>query len=630
MARPDCWPVAHRHSKWLDRAIPRRPRATVPSISREERGSVVGLRLARSRLRHDGTLMADDTSIMDGCGDPDLASGATPERRRAAAQFEDLLHASPEALMVVGDDGVVIQANRRAEQIFRADPDALAGRRTGDLLPAYPALPPDMIDAGAEIVARRADGTEFPAEIGVNPLGADGSELLVTVRDVTARKQTEEALLRHALHDSLTGLPNRVLLLDRLAMSLARATRRRARVGVLFLDLDRFKLFNDSRGHAAGDALLRGVAERLKLAIRPDDTVARFGGDEFVVVCDELSDETEALRVGERVLRSLREPFSVGSEEIFLSGSVGIALAEAASSPESLLGDADAAMYRAKLGGGTRCEVFDHTMRQEAATRVATQGDLHRALERNELRVVYQPVVALDSGVVVAAEALVRWLHPDRGFVSPGEFVPLAEESGLIVPIGNWVLEEAVRHWADHLARHPGRVAPVLHVNLSPRQLHQQEFVGFVHHVLTRYGVEPGQVCFELTETVLMEDLEQRRSPLTELRDLGLRIALDDFGTGYSSLTYLKRFPVDCIKIDQSFVAGVAADAFDAAIVQSVIDLAHAVGLAVVAEGLETPEQLGRLRQLGCDQAQGYLFARPRPAQDLDPLLRTVFPLSAP
>jgi len=521
-------------------------------------------------------------------------------------------------------------ANRRAEHVFRVEPGALAGRPAGDLLPAFPALPADIIEAGAEIVARRADGTEFPAEISVNPLGsADAHERLVTVRDVTARKQTEEALLRHALHDSLTGLPNRVLLLDRLAMSLARATRRRARVGVLFLDLDRFKVFNDSRGHAAGDALLRGVADRLRVAIRPDDTVARFGGDEFVVVCDELIDETEALRVGERVLRSLREPFTVGSEEIFLSGSLGIALAEADSAPESLLRDADAAMYRAKLRGRSRCEVFDHTMRQEAASRLATQGALHRALDRNELRVVYQPVVSLTSGAVVAAEALVRWLHPERGFVPPTDFIPLAEESGLIVPIGNWVLEEAVRHWSDWRGRNPGRRPPVLHVNLSPRQLHQQEFLGFVHHVLGRYGVEPGQVCVELTETVLMEDLQRRRSPLTELRDLGVRIALDDFGTGYSSLTYLKRFPVDCMKIDQSFVAGVAADAYDAAIVQSVVDLAHAVGLSVVAEGLETPAQLDCLRRLGCDQGQGYLFSKPRPAQDLDALLATVHPLPA-
>ena len=582
--------------------------------------------------------MTDDTPITDAGdaaetapnGTPPAAKDAASGPGRVSARFEDLLRAAPEALVVADDDGTVLVANRRAEHVFRAGPGTLAGCPAGDLLPAYPALPPDMIDSGAEIVARRSDGTEFPAEISVNPLGsADSHERLVTVRDVTARKQTEEALLRHALHDSLTGLPNRVLLLDRLAMSLARAARRRARVGVLFLDLDRFKVFNDSRGHAAGDALLRGVAERLRVAIRPGDTVARFGGDEFVVVCDELIDESEALRVGERVLRSLREPFTVGSEEIFLAGSLGIALAEADSAPESLLRDADAAMYRAKLRGRSRCEVFDHTMRQEAASRLATQGALHRALDRSELRIAYQPVVSLASGAVVATEALVRWLHPDRGFVPPTDFIPLAEESGLIVPIGNWVLEEAVRHWSAWRGRNPGRVAPVLHVNLSPRQLHQPEFLGFVHHVLGRYGVEPGQMCVELTETVLMEDLERRRSPLTELRDLGVRIALDDFGTGYSSLTYLKRFPVDCIKIDQSFVAGVAADAYDAAIVQSVVDLAHAVGLSVVAEGLETPAQFDCLRRLGCDQAQGYLFSKPRPAQDLDAVLATVHPLPA-
>ena len=578
----------------------------------------------------------DDTGASEASGDG--CPGAVPEgpeavpaRRPVMAQFEDLLHAAPEALLVVAHDGVVVAANRRAEQVLRAGPDSLAGQPAGDLLPAYPTLPPDMIDAGAEIVARRSDGTEFPAEISVNPLGSmPGHELLVTVRDVTARKRTEEALLRHALHDSLTGLPNRVLLLDRLEMSLARAARRRAQVGVLFLDLDRFKVFNDSRGHAAGDSLLRGVADRLTMAIRPGDTVARFGGDEFVVVCDELADETEALRVGERVLRSLREPFTVGSEEVFISGSLGIALAESDSRPESMLRDADSAMYRAKLRGRSRCEVFDHTMRQEAASRMATQGALHRALENNEFRVVYQPVVSLESGSVVAAEALVRWIHPERGFVPPGDFIPLAEETGLIVPIGGWVLEEALRQWAGWRDRHPGRVPPVLHVNLSPRQLHQQEFLGFVHHLLCRYGVEPEGVCVELTETVLMAGLEHRRSPLSELRDLGLRIALDDFGTGYSSLTYLKRFPVDCIKIDQSFVAGVATEAFDAAIVQSVVDLAHAVGLTVVAEGLETAEQLARLRQLGCDQAQGYLFSKARPAQDLDTLLDTVYPLGPP
>ena len=532
---------------------------------------------------------------------------------------------------MVDDRGVVVAANRRAEQVFHAAAGGLPGRLAGALLPAYPSLPADMIDAGAEIVARRVDETEFPAEIAVNPLGSGtDAEMLLTVRDVTARKRTEEALLRHALHDSLTGLPNRVLLLDRLAMSLARATRRPARVGVLFLDLDRFKIFNDSRGHAAGDALLRIVADRLRLAIRPGDTVARFGGDEFVVVCDELADETEALRVGERMLRSLREPFMVGSEEIFISGSLGIALAGADSAPDALLRDADAAMYRAKDRGRSRCEVFDHTMRQEAASRMATQSALHRALERDEFRVVYQPVVSLVSGEVVAAEALLRWVHPDRGFVSPGDFVPLAEESGLIVPIGAWVFETAVRDWAGWRARHPDRNPPVLHVNLSPRQLHQQEFLGFVHHVLGRYGVNPDRVCVELTETVLMEDLQRRRSPLMELRDLGLRMALDDFGTGYSSLTYLKRFPVDCIKIDQSFVAGLAVDAYDAAIVQSVIDLAHAVGLTVVAEGLETPAQLDCLRRLGCDQAQGYLFSRPRPTRDLDSVLTTSYPLLGP
>jgi diguanylate cyclase (GGDEF)-like protein/PAS domain S-box-containing protein len=539
---------------------------------------------------------------------------------------EDLLHAIPKALILIGDIGVVTLANRQAEQIFRAAPGGLVGHSVADLLPAYLSLPAGMIDTGAEMVARRADGSEFPAEISLTPLpSAGGPTTLVLVRDVTARKRTEEALLRHALHDSLTGLPNRVLLLDRLTMALARSGRASARVGVLFLDVDRFKVFNDSRGHAAGDALLRGVGLRLREAMRPSDTVARFGGDEFVVVCDDFADETEALRVGDRVLRALREPLEIGSEEVFVSGTIGIALAAPDSTPETLLQDADAAMYRAKERGRSRCELFDHTMRREAASRLATQGDLHRALERGELWVAYQPVVSLATGEVVAAEALVRWSHPERGLISPGEFVPLAEEGGLIVPIGNWVFEESVRQWGRWQSEHPERAPLVLHVNLSPRQLQQQEFLGFVHYVLDRYGVDPSAVCVELTETVLMEDLEQRRSPLSELRDLGLRIALDDFGTGYSSLTYLKRFPVDTIKIDQSFVAGVAANTYDAAIVQSIIDLAHAVGLVVVAEGVETIEQLESLRELGCDHAQGFLFSAARPTEELEALLSTVY-----
>ena len=429
--------------------------------------------------------------------------------------------------------------------------------------------------------------------------------------------QQQAALAHQALHDALTGLPNRVLVAERLEQALARAVPSGSEVAVLFVDLDHFKFINDSRGHAAGDELLVIVAERLRQVVRADDVVARFGGDEFVVVCQGQAASLEASLVAGRITDALQEPVVVDGQEIFLSASVGIAVADGTGSPESLLRDADVAMYRAKEKGRARCEFFDATMRTGAIEHLEIRSALHRAIERDELRVFYQPVVDLGSGAVVGVEALVRWAHPQYGLVPPASFVPLAEETGLIVAIGAWVLGQSTAQLARWRQRSWGRSLTV-NVNLSARQLRQPDLVPTLMATLLQTGVEPGALCLELTETTFMEDARSHRETLAGIRELGVGLAIDDFGTGYSSLTYLKRLPVNVLKIDQAFVRGLGEDAADTAIVKSVIDLAHALGLVVVAEGVETGDQAAHLRELGCDLAQGYFFARPQPAEELE------------
>jgi diguanylate cyclase (GGDEF)-like protein len=433
----------------------------------------------------------------------------------------------------------------------------------------------------------------------------------------TRVQERTEALAHQALHDALTGLPNRALLIDRLDQALAGASRTGHPVAVLFVDVDHFKLFNDSRGHAAGDDVIVGVAERLRQAVRPADTVARFGGDEFVVVSPEAGTLEGATGLAGRISAALAQPFLLADQEMFLTVSIGMAVSSSAMSAEVLLRDADAAMYRAKQQGRARCEFFDETMRTEAAARLELQTALHWAIERDEMRVYYQPLVEVASGRVVGFEGLVRWQHPERGLLAPGSFVPIAEDSGLIVPIDEAVLRQAA---ADHVrwrARHPQLHLSVA-VNLSAHHLRHPGLAGRVREVLEDHGLEPSALCLELTESVLMEDLDRHAETLLDLRALGVRLAIDDFGTGYSSLTRLRLFPVDVVKIDRSFVAGLGTDPRDTAIVRGVIELAHALDLVVVAEGIERPEQLDELRGLRCDLAQGYLFAPPEPAATVD------------
>ncbi|HET8754850.1 MAG TPA: EAL domain-containing protein [Solirubrobacteraceae bacterium] len=429
--------------------------------------------------------------------------------------------------------------------------------------------------------------------------------LAASAAHIVAWRTNENQLLR----DPLTSLPSRLLFGNRLGQALERLQRRRGRyVAVLFLDLDRFKVINDSLGHTAGDKLIVAVAERLRHSLRRHETVARFGGDEFAILCEDINDEQDAIAVGERVLRAFSLPFQLSHGESMTSASLGIALAaDPDQNVEDLIRDADAAMYRAKEAGGGRLMLFDEVTRQRALTRLHTENALRRAIEREEFRVYFQPEVSIETGAIVGVEALVRWEHPDDGLVGPDRFIALAEETGLIVPIGTWVLQEACRWQVAHRAGS----GLVVRVNVSARQLAADDLIDVVGAAITSAGMDPSHLCLEVTESVLVEDPDASARKLAALKELGVTIAVDDFGTGYSSLEYLRRFPVDCVKIDRSFVRGIPHSNEDVAIVNAVIDLGHALGLSVTAEGVETDEQLGRLQLNGCDTAQGFLFSRP-------------------
>jgi diguanylate cyclase (GGDEF)-like protein len=441
-----------------------------------------------------------------------------------------------------------------------------------------------------------------------------------SIRYAIERKRAEVQLAHQALHDPLTGLPNRTLFLDRLELALARSKRLEKAVAVLFLDLDRFKVINDSLGHEAGDRLLVELAARLQGVLRPGDTVARFGGDEFTVLCDEISGERDAVLIAERVAEAVSAPFLLDETEAFLTASSGIALAGAETRAEALIRDADAAMYRAKEKGRARYELFDEVMRARAVERLETENALHRAIERGEFRVHYQPAVDLETGRAVAVEALVRWDSPKFGLLGPEEFISLAEETGLILPLGSAVLHEACRQWQLWNARGSGQT-PRMSVNLSARQLGQPDLVQTVASVLAETGIDPSSLCLEITESVVVEDAEGALRTLQALKDQGVQIGLDDFGTGYASLSLLKRLPVDILKVDRSFVGGLGSDPADAPIVSAVVRLAHELGLTAIAEGVENAEQVAELRAIGCRYAQGFFFARPQDPARLTALM---------
>jgi diguanylate cyclase (GGDEF)-like protein/PAS domain S-box-containing protein len=457
----------------------------------------------------------------------------------------------------------------------------------------------------------------------------DALRMVGTVHDITERKALEERLEHQAFHDLLTDLPNRRLFVDRLGQALRRTRRRgKRRVAVLFMDLDDFKAINDSLGHEMGDVLLVVVAERLRSCLRPEDTLARFGGDEFVVLMEDVERPEDAVRVTERIVESFREPIVVEGRELFLRTSIGVALGTARqNSPEDLLRDADTAMYEAKEAGlGYR--MFDPAMYERVVGRLELENELRRAIQTDEFVVHYQPIMSLKTGEMWGVEALVRWSHPERGLLDPWEFMAVAEQSGIVVPMGEEVLEEACGQAKEWQEEHP-RIPPlVISVNLSARQLQRPDIAQIVERVMKKTGLESRYLRLDITETVYIEALEGNTQALDELRSLGVCISIDDFGTGYSSLAYLKRLPANALKIDKSFVKGLGEDLEDTAIVGMVKELAHTLGMEAIAEGVESEDQATLLKEMGCDMAQGYHFSMPLPPEEIPALLSSDTPTS--
>jgi diguanylate cyclase (GGDEF)-like protein/PAS domain S-box-containing protein len=626
---------------WLDRiAEPDRERV----VAEVRRARALGTRASldvRVEADIDRWARVNIAPLVDGSEAPtglvgtveDVTVEVTARMALAAreAEYRMLAEHSTDFLSRHGLDATLKYASPVSQTLLGWAPEAMLGKTPTELGMDHPddldifertwaqALRSDEPRTAA-YRARRRDGSIVWLETTFRAVrDGDGNarEMVCVSRDISERKNAELELAHRALHDGLTGLPNRTLFLDRLGHALRRSRRRDGGLAILFLDLDRFKVVNDSLGHEAGDRLLVDVAMRLSSALRPADTLARFGGDELILLCEDISDDSDARAIADRLLNTFADPFLVQDGEAFLHASIGIAMSrDGFEPPEDLIRDADAAMYRAKERGHAY-ELFDEAMRQDARDRLALEAALRRGIDRGELRLHCQPLVCLAEGRIEGFESLVRWEHPERGLVPPASFIPLAEETGLIVPVGAWVLREACATLRRLIDR-TGMTWLQASVNVSPRQLQQTDFVSQVQCALDDHGLRPESLVVEITESAIME--AGTATILRALKDLGVRLAMDDFGTGYSSLAHLRRFPLDVIKVDRSFVAGLG-DGQGSSIAGAIVSLAHALGLRTVAEGIEDDDQCRAVRALGCDLGQGFLFARPMPADELSQLL---------
>jgi diguanylate cyclase (GGDEF)-like protein/PAS domain S-box-containing protein len=547
--------------------------------------------------------------------------------RESEERLRRLADAALEGILVT-DEGVILEANRALTDMLGYEASDVVGRSAVEFIaPEHRELVRQKIASGNEepyeIIGVSKDGTLLDLEVRGRAYSYQGRKVRVTaVRDITERKKVEKRLEHQAFHDALTDLPNRQLLLDRLGHALRRTRRRRGRrVAALLMDLDNFKSINDSLGHEVGDLLLVVVAERLKRLLRPEDTLARFGGDEFVVLLEHVEGADVPVRVAKRIIEELRDPFVLEGREVYTRASIGIAIGEARTKdPGDLLRNADTAMYLAK-DEGSGYKVFDTAMGHRAIDRLEAENDLRRAVEQEEFVVHYQPIVSLQTGEIFAVEALVRWEHPERGLLNPDEFVSLAEDSDLVVPMGEQVLRAACFRAKEWQEAHPRTPPLVMSVNLSARQLSRPDLAETVEGILKETELEGSCLTLDVTETVYVRTLAGNTATLDRLRDLEARIFIDDFGVGYSSLAYLKRLPADALKIDRSFVKGLGEDVEDTAIVHMIIELAHTLGLEVIAEEVETNEQVALLKEMGCNMAQGYHFTKPLPPEEIPALL---------
>lgn len=561
--------------------------------------------------------------------------------RSSEERHRQILSCAGEGIFGLDKQGKHIFINPAAARLFGYTEAELLGQRGHDLWhhshadgTPYDIKDSNILNACHEGKALRADhevfwrkdGTCFPVEYVSTPLTENGQQIgvVVTFNDITERKRIQAQLEHEALHDALTGLPNRVLFLRRLEDCLER-TKKDAQegFGVLFMDLDRFKVVNDGLGHMAGDQLLIDISQRLQSILSPEDTLARFGGDEFTLLLDGVLEIQQAIQKTEQIQRALSKPFSLRGEKIFTSFSIGIALSSPHyQRPENILRDADIAMYRAKAQGKSCYAIFDNRMHTQALATLHLETDLRHALERQELRVFYQPIISLASGNIHGFEALLRWQHPQHGLLSPHAFVALAEETSLILPIGHWILEQACRQikiWQQEFS-HLGKLS--ISVNLSAKQFSQGNLFQQVKQVLQETGLPGTHLKLEITESILLHNTEAVSDTLMRLKNMGVTACIDDFGTGYSSLSYLHRLPFDTLKIDRSFVTGICQDNSHLEIVRTIMLLAKNLNMTVIAEGVESMAQANQLNALECDYVQGYLYSKPLSVEATSNLLR--------
>lgn len=545
--------------------------------------------------------------------------------RARLAQYRLLSENTRDIFLFLDENGVITEGNLAAIQSYGYNYEELVGMTIDQLqFPGAKAcFNKDDHPNIFETIHKEKDGTPLPVEVSSqSTVLNDKKVFLCIIRDVSERKQVEEAFSYQSHHDALTGLPNRILFNDRLTQSLAQASRRkrkRQKVAVLSLDMDRFKLINDSLGHTIGDKILQATSLRLKGSLREGDTIARQGGDEFIILLPELSQEKDAVVVAQKILDVLAEPFTLDTHEVFITASIGISLYPAdGDDSESLIKHADTAMNHAKTLGRNNYQFFTSALNIAANERLALENNLRKALEREEFILYYQPQICLNSGKIIGTEALLRWRRPNGTLVAPGQFIPTAEDTGLIVPLGEWVLRTACAQNKAWQAM--GLPTQRLAVNLSARQFRQPNLVALVAKILRDTGLDARWLVLEITESIAMDDVKYTVEMLRELKKMGISLAIDDFGTGFSSLIYLKRFPIDTLKIDKAFIGDIGTEGEE--IVTSIILLAQTLRLNVIAEGVETAEQCAFLRQHRCDEMQGYLFSRPLPAVRFEQMLR--------